>query len=474
MMPVPDFYELLSRLFQQIKDSPDELPVIPSHGWPIGSQERQLLEDFRDALITLKAWEKNLQAKDRTDQKVVETVAGGKLRSNGERVRALEQTTLLEISQTLASALELQPGLILDQLRMIIEYTHATLFTLEDSALITLAVRGPQPLEQGMTSRVPLDGPETLAVLFNKHKPILIENIWSADPAAQFLQSLLNHQAALLLEGLRAWMWVPLAVKGRVIGGIGVGHTELGYFTSHHADLALTVANQAAITMVNAELYEHAQALATLQERQHLAQNLHDAINQSLFSAALIAEVLPRLWERDPDEARQSLEDLRRLTRGAMAEMRAMLVELRLSALTDAELSDLLHLLGHALTGRTNIPVNLAITGKGVLQEQGKMPAEVQVALYRICQEGLNNIAKHAKASEVTIELNYEAEAVVLRLYDNGRGFDPAHIPSGHFGLAMMRERAETVGADLSILSQPGNGTEIILCWRPQRDEPDV
>ncbi len=81
--------------------------------------------------------------------------------------------------------------------------------------------------------------------------------------------------------------------------------------------------------MVNAELYEHAQALAALQERQRLAQNLHDAVNQSLFSAGLIAEVLPRLWDRDQEEARRSLEDLRRLTRGALAEMRALLAELR-------------------------------------------------------------------------------------------------------------------------------------------------
>ena len=97
--------------------------------------------------------------------------------------------------------------------------------------------------------------------------------------------------------------------------------------------------------MVNAELYGNAQALAVLEERQRLARNLHDAVNQSLFSAGLIAEVLPRLWDRDQDLARQSLEDLRRLTRGAMAEMRALLASFS-STLTDADLGDLLRLLG--------------------------------------------------------------------------------------------------------------------------------
>ena len=146
------------------------------------------------------------------------------------------------------------------------------------------------------------------------------------------------------------------------------------------------------MTLVNAELYEHAQALAALQERQRLAQNLHDAVNQSLFSAGLIAEVLPRLWEREPEEARRSLEDLRHLTRGAMAEMRALLAELRPTTLTDTELGDLLRLLANAFTGRTNIPADVTVNG------EGDLPADTQVALYRICQEALNNIAKHAKA----------------------------------------------------------------------------
>ncbi len=214
-------------------------------------------------------------------------------------------------------------------------------------------------------------------------------------------------------------MWVPLAIKGRIIGGVGVAHTERNYFTSHHADLALTVANQAAITMVNAELYQQAQALAALQERQRLAQNLHDAVNQSLFSAGLIAEVLPRLWDRDQAQARQSLEDLRRLTRGAMAEMRALLAELRPSTLTDADLGDLLRLLGNAFTGRTNIPATVTIAGEGVL------PAEVQVAIYRVCQEALNNIAKHAGASKVEINLKHDGTAIELGIHDNGQGFDP-------------------------------------------------
>ena len=374
----------------------------------------------------------------------------------GKRIESQmrEQATLLAISHTLASTLEFRPGLILDQLREIIAYTHCGLFTLEDSTLVTQALRGTPQLEQSPPFRIPLQEPETL------DKPIRIASVWHDDPQAQLLRSLLSDGASALLEGTHAWMWIPLAVKGRVLGGIGVAHQKPGYFTLHHADLALSVANQAAITLLNVELNKQAQAFAVLEERQRLAHNLHDAINQSLFSVGLIAEVLPRLWERDQAEARRSLEDLRRLTRGAMAEMRALLAELRPSTLADAELGDLLRLLANAFTGRTNVPAKVSVVGQGIL------PTDAQVAIYRICQEALNNITKHAHASLVELHLMHMESAIELSIRDDGRGFDPDQIVTGHYGLSMMREHAEGVGAQLSITSQPGHGTELMIHWR--------
>jgi PAS domain S-box-containing protein len=405
------------------------------------------------------------------------------------KARTREQSILLKISHTLASTLELRPGSVLEQLREIVEYSHAALFGLTDSTLTALAVRGSRKLERAAPFQVRLEGPVTLAALFNGHRPIRIADVSSTDPAAVFLRTLLNGEAAMLLEGVWSWMWVPLAVKGRIIGGVGIAHARRKYFTAHHAALALSMADQVAITMANAELYENARMLAALQERQRLAQNLHDAVNQSLFSAGLIAEVLPRLWERDQVEARQSLEDLRRLTRGALAEMRALLAELRPSVLTDSSLGDLLRQLANAFTGRTNIPVSLNIAGEHVL------PAGIQVAFYRICQEAFNNIAKHAKASQVEINLQYnnvtrqasssvaqadapqeiEVSSVEMRIRDNGHGFDTSELSApGHYGLDMMLERAEAAGAQLTITSQPDHGTELTLVWpgRPKQEAP--
>jgi len=380
--------------------------------------------------------------------------------------RLREQAALLDISHTLASALKLKPGLILDQMGMIIEYSQAALFALEDLTLIALAARGPQRLTEAMPFHIQLEGPETLATLLNGHQPQRIADVWHDDPPALFMRSCLSGPAAVLFDGVRAWMWVPLAVAERIIGAVVLGHAEPDYFTAHHADLALIVANQAAITLVNAQLYQQAQTAAMLEERQRLAQNLHDAVNQSLFSASLIAEVLPRLWERDPEEGRQSLEDLRRLTRGATAEMRGLLAELRPLVLTDSDLGDLLRQLGDAFTGRTNVPVQVTT------QRKDTLPAEVQVTFYRVCQEALNNIAKHAEADLVVINLRYGDGIAELHIVDNGRGFDPTAIPVGHYGLSMMRERAKSIEADLVIASQPGQGVEITLRWeRPLPQE---
>ena len=197
-----------------------------------------------------------------------------------------------------------------------------------------------------------------------------------------------------------------------------------------------------------------------LEERHKLAHDLHDAVNQTLFSASLIAEVLPRMWELNQAEARQSLDDLSRLTRGALAEMRGLLAELQPSTLTDTDLGDLLRQLGNALSGRANIPVAVTITGMFIL------PPEVQMAFYRVCQEALLNIARHAKASQVEINLQQTGDVIELRILDNGQGFDPEKSFSEHDGLNMMKGRAKAVGARLSLMRRSLQGMELTLRWK--------
>ncbi len=194
-------------------------------------------------------------------------------------------------------------------------------------------------------------------------------------------------------------------------------------------------------------------------ERTRLARELHDAVTQTLFSASLIAEVLPELWEVDPEEARKSNEELRQLTRGALAEMRTLLLELRPAALTQARFTDLLKQLCEGVTGRARLPVNLVVEGSY------ELPPDIKVAFYRVAQESLNNIVKYSRATQVDIFLRLECCDVLLEIRDNGTGFDLSTIKPTSLGLRIMRERAEAIQGQLNILTQPGKGTTVRLHW---------
>jgi two-component system nitrate/nitrite sensor histidine kinase NarX len=139
--------------------------------------------------------------------------------------------------------------------------------------------------------------------------------------------------------------------------------------------------------------------------------------------------------------------------------MRTLLLELRPAALAEAELGELLRQLAEAMTGRTRVPVTLTVKGRRAL------PPDVQIALYRLAQESLNNVARHAEAGAVAMSLRSGPEGVEIRVGDDGRGFDMARVAPDHLGLRIMRERADAIGATLAIESAPGMGTQVIVRW---------
>jgi PAS domain S-box-containing protein len=210
---------------------------------------------------------------------------------------------------------------------------------------------------------------------------------------------------------------------------------------------------------IEKELAEKAADEAVAADRTRLARDLHDAVTQTLFSASLIAEVLPDLWEMDITEAKNSTEELRQLTRGALAEMRTLLLELRPATLTQTRLSDLIRQLCEAFIGRSRLPITLNIEG------ERDMPPEVQVAYYRIAQESLNNIFKYARASKVNVTLCLSPSGARFEVCDNGIGFDMSTAKPTSLGLRIMRERAEAIGADFRISSTPGAGTCLEVIW---------
>jgi nitrate/nitrite-specific signal transduction histidine kinase len=273
-------------------------------------------------------------------------------------------------------------------------------------------------------------------------------------------------------DQIRSEVAVPLRTASGVIGVLDVQSDQTNGLDQSDLTVLESVAHQAAIAIENAGLYEQAQQAAALEERSRLARELHDAVTQTLFSASLIGEVLPTLWEQDHDEGRQLLGELRQLTRGALAEMRTLLLELRPTALAESNLQELLGQLGEAVTGRSGLPVRVQLDG------DPHLPPEVHVALYRIAQEALNNVVKHASATEVSavlrcssssdVDLAGHARSARLEVRDNGCGFDPASVPADRLGLGIIRERADAIDAELKIETAPGSGTTVQVIWKSQ------
>ena len=254
---------------------------------------------------------------------------------------------------------------------------------------------------------------------------------------------------------------IPLTTSTGHFGGLTIYYRERQDFAEPELRLALAIGNQMALAVENARLRATTAESAAAAERGRLARELHDAVTQTLFSASLIADVLPRLWQRDPALVPPRLDQLRRLIRGAHAEMRTLLVELRPAALVEAPLGELLRQLVDAATGQSGIQVTLQVTGGRAL------PPDAQIALYRIAQEALNNVAKHSGAERAEVRLSFNAESVDLCVRDDGRGFDPSLVPANHLGLSIIRERARAVGMAASLTSRPGEGTTVSVCWMP-------
>lgn len=272
---------------------------------------------------------------------------------------------------------------------------------------------------------------------------------------AVFVDAQRQEALAAAVRRFQAVLALPLTAQNVAYGGLAFYYGRPRPFSDEEVSLATAFADQAALAIQNARLRDSAEQIAVAAERNRLARELHDAVTQTLFSASLIADVLPRLWEVNEEMGRQRLAELRELTRGALAEMRTLLLELRPATLTESSLSELLQQLTTAVTGRSRLPLQLSIEGERPLQP------DVQVALYRIAQEALNNILKHAGATEAALSLHFDAAAVTLTVADNGRGFDAAAVGVQSLGLGIMRERAEKIGADLQIESRVGEGTAV-------------
>lgn len=376
--------------------------------------------------------------------------------------RTRELSTLLDISHNLASTLDLEPllDLILDQLGSVVRYDAASIMILNQDTLRIMAYRGPIAREEALQIRFSIQEARANREVIQKREPVIIEDIRGEGELAHAIRETAGNELETTYNYLRCWIGVPLIVKDQVVGMLTLDHQTPGYYGSSRAELAMAFASQAAVAIENARLYQQTAQAAITQERNRLARDLHDAVTQTLFSASLIADVLPKLWERKPEVGKQKLEELRMLTRGALSEMRTLLLELRPTVLVEMDLGDLIRHLVNAFSGRTRIPVKMTLDG------QDDLLPDVKDVFYRVAQEALNNINKHAEASQVSVNLICQKKQVEMFIRDNGRGFDSQSLSTENLGLGIMYERADAIGAQLEIHSRVGEGTSIELKWK--------
>jgi GAF domain-containing protein len=226
--------------------------------------------------------------------------------------RTRELSSLLEISRTVASTLQLKPllGLILDQLKTVVDYSGASILTVEGEDLVFLDHRGPVPEAQLARLHFPLAQLGPIWQTIASGESLLIPTIHAESRPAQALRAAMGDLLTTTFDYVCSWMSVPLRLRDQVIGMLVVASSEEDTFTTHHAALALAIANQAAIAIENARLYEQAQELAALEERQKLARELHDSVSQALYGIALGLHTARIQLDRDPAELPDSLDYL--------------------------------------------------------------------------------------------------------------------------------------------------------------------
>jgi PAS domain S-box-containing protein len=390
---------------------------------------------------------------------ITERVQAQQLLEQRVEERTRELSTLLEVSHNVASTIELNPllDLILDQLKVVVDYAGSAITILEDEDLVLVGTRGPESEEHLVQRRFPLKHFGPIWEILCRGEPVIVDNVRNATPLAQAYREAVGELLETPFRYIRSWVAVPLKLKERVIGMLSASHSQPGYYTLHHADLALAIANQAAIAIENARLYAQAQDLAALEERQKLARELHDSVSQALYGIALGLHTARLQLDRDPGALPESLDYLLSLADAALAEMRALIFELRPESLEREGLAAALAKQGVALQARHELVVSTDLC------DEPDLPLRTKQELYRIAQEAMHNTVKHARASEVVLRLQQTADGMTMEVQDDGVGFDTTASFPGHLGLHSMCERVTNLGGTFQVASTPGAGTRICV-----------
>jgi signal transduction histidine kinase len=297
---------------------------------------------------------------------------------------------------------------------------------------------GPLPRQHGM-----------LAVMLQEATPVRLPDI-REDPRFGWWPS--AHPM------LKDFIGVPIRDADQVLGIIFLSNKRApGGFTQQDQDLLILFAAHAAIALTNARLYERGRELTVIEERNRMARELHDAVTQKLFSLRLTAKAAASLVTSDPVRATAELDRVQRLAGEALAELRAVIVELRPAELDRHGLTETLR--KHVSLLDRLYPVAVSFECAPLCP----LPLETEVTVLRVAQEAVHNALRHANASSIHVRLGTSGSRLRLEISDDGDGFEVEALASRGLGLVSMRDRAEAAGGSLLVSSEPGAGTAVLL-----------
>jgi signal transduction histidine kinase len=256
-----------------------------------------------------------------------------------------------------------------------------------------------------------------------------------------------------------AYAGVPMRIGRQVIGVLGAFSEVAHRFNAEDIALLASLADHVATAVESSRLREQAERAVVMEERERLARELHDSVTQSLYSLTLLAEAGSESVRTGAlQDAEQHTRRVSEIAQDALKEMRLLVHELRPPILEQEGLAGALRKRLEAVEGRAGVKTRL------LADDLAELPASVEEELYRIALEALNNALKHAAASSVNVYVRTQDGAIELEVADNGTGFEPDGVSdAGGVGLSSMRERAEKLGATLTIQSTPGKGTSVLV-----------
>ncbi|GAB4578252.1 MAG: hypothetical protein Fur0022_09860 [Anaerolineales bacterium] len=289
--------------------------------------------------------------------------------------------------------------------------------------------------------------------LLDEGQTVAIPNVADDPRVPDFLK---QEQARV---GRPALALIPLIAGRRRIGNLILSYTQPHPWTDAELRLFRLAANLIATSVENTRHFQREQELAAVEERQRLARDLHDSVTQLIFSVMLVAQSIGSAFKKNPAEGERRIQRMLDLSQQALTEMRALLAELRPASPVEAGLIPALRQYIERISARERLDIRF--TESHYLPH----PQPTEEALFRIVQEALNNTVKHARAKTVEIVLCCQSGQVHLTISDNGRGVSPESLQlalsNSRFGLRGIRERAESLGGRMKILSELGTGTTI-------------